>query len=265
MKVHHLNCGTMHPVKGPECVCHVLLLETDNGLVLVDSGFGIDDCADPKGRVGPVRFVTRPVFEAAESVANQLDRMGFQRSDVRHVVLTHLDTDHVGGAFDLPNAKIHVTSAEALATFAAPTRAEKVRYGKQQWVRDREVVEHDPRGEAWRGFPAAKELVEIAPGIVLVSLPGHSRGHACVAVDAGHRWVLHCGDAFYHYGSLDGSHVPRTLWTMETFVAFDRKKMWDNHDRLSELYRKHEPDLIIAPAHDLELFERAKATAERSA
>ena len=238
MKVHHLNCGTMHPVKGPECVCHVLLLETDNGLVLVDSGFGIDDCADPKGRIGPVRFVTRPVFEAAESVANQLDRLGFQRSDVRHVVLTHLDTDHVGGAFDLPNAKIHVTSAEALAAFSAPTRAEKVRYGNQQWVRDRDVVEHDPRGEAWRGFPAAKELVEIAPGIVLVSLPGHTRGHACVAVDAGHRWVLHCGDAFYHYGTLDGTHVPRTLWAMETLVAFDRKKMWDNHARLSELYRQ---------------------------
>ncbi len=51
---------------------------------------------------------------------------------------------------------------------------------------------------------------------------------------------------------------------METLVAFDRKKMWDNHDRLSELYRKDEPDLIIAPAHDIELFERAKATAEHS-
>ena len=45
MKVHHLNCGTMHPPRSPHCVCHVLLLETDNGLVLVDSGFGIDDCA----------------------------------------------------------------------------------------------------------------------------------------------------------------------------------------------------------------------------
>ena len=78
---------------------------------------------------------------------------------------------------------------------------------------------------------------------MLVSLPGHTRGHACVAVDAGHRWVLHCGDAFYHYGSLDGTHVPRTLWAMETAVAFDRKKMWDNHARLSELYRQAEPDL----------------------
>ncbi len=61
MKVHHLNCGTMHPAKGPECVCHVLLLETDNGLVLVDSGFGVDDCADPQGpgRTGPFHHPTR--------------------------------------------------------------------------------------------------------------------------------------------------------------------------------------------------------------
>ena len=30
---------------------------------------------------------------------------------------------------------------------------------------------------------------------LLISLPGHTRGHACVAVDAGHRWVLHpCAD-----------------------------------------------------------------------
>ena len=252
----------MHPPRGPVCVCHVLLIETGNGLVLVDAGFGIDDCADPKGRVGPVRLFTRPEFRATETAAHQLDRLGFRREDVRDIVLTHLDTDHVGGAADFPHARLHVTSTEAIAAFAAPTRGERVRYGRQQWVKDHEVVEHEPKGEAWRGFSAAKELDEIAPGIVLVSLPGHTRGHACIAVDAGHRWVLHCGDAFYHYGSLDGTQVPRTLWAMETAVAFDRKKMWDNHARLSELYRRAEPDLVIAAAHDLALFERARASAE---
>lgn len=251
----------MHPPRGPVCVCHVLLVETDNGLVLVDAGFGVDDCADPKGRVGPVRFVTRPEFRAAETAAHQLDRLGFRREDVRHIVLTHLDTDHVGGAADFPRAQIHVTSAETVAAFGSPTRGERVRYARQQWVKDHEIVEHTPDGEAWRGFSAAKELDAVAPGIVLVSLPGHTRGHACVAVDAGHRWVLHCGDAFYHYGSVDGAHVPRTLWAMETAVAFNRKQMWDNHARLSELYRRAEPDVIIASAHDLLLFERAKNTA----
>ena len=73
--------------------------------------------------------------------------------------------------------------------------------------------------------------------------------------------MLHCGDAFYHYGSLDGTHVPRTLWAMETLVAFDRKQMQDNHARLAELYRQAGADLFIVSAHDSALFERAKATA----
>ena len=77
---------------------------------------------------------------------------------------------------------------------------------------------------------------------------GHTRGHACVAVNAGHRWVLHAGDAFYHYGTLDGTPVPRALTTMESFVAFERKRVLDNHARLAELYRRQDSDLLIVCA-----------------
>jgi glyoxylase-like metal-dependent hydrolase (beta-lactamase superfamily II) len=37
MRVHHLNCGTMRP-PGAALVCHVLLVESDAGLVLIDTG-----------------------------------------------------------------------------------------------------------------------------------------------------------------------------------------------------------------------------------
>ena len=261
MKVHHLNCGTMKMPTAP-MVCHVLLIETDNGLVLVDSGYGSHDCADPGPRVGPTRRFVRPLLEQTETAIHQIRQLGFGASDVRHIVVTHFDVDHIGGLADFPEAEIHVTAAEALGAMRAPTRGEKVRYRPAQWAHGPKIVEHSPDGEKWWGFAAAKELDEISPGIALVSLPGHTRGHACVAVDAGHRWVLHAGDAFYHYGTLDGrTPVPRALTSMEAFVAFDRKTVLENHARLAELHQRRDPDLLIVCAHDPTLLELARASA----
>jgi hypothetical protein len=73
--------------------------------------------------------------------------------------------------------------------------------------------------------------------------------------------VLHAGDAFYHYGTLDGTPVPRALTAMESLFAFDRKKVQDNHARLVELYQRQDPDLMIVCAHDAMLLEQARATA----
>jgi glyoxylase-like metal-dependent hydrolase (beta-lactamase superfamily II) len=258
MKVHHLNCGTMK--KPAPMVCHVLLIETDNGLVLVDSGYGTDDCADPK-RLGANRWIVRPTLSYEETAAHQIDRLGFKRDEVRHIIITHLDMDHAGGLADFPAARIHVTSAEALGAIRTPSRWEKIRYRSDRWAHNPDIVQHDPHGERWRGFAAAKELYDISPGIALVSLPGHTRGHACVAVDAGHRWVLHTGDAFYHQGTLDGTPVPRALAAMESLFAFDRKMVLDNHARLAELYQRQDPDLLIVCAHDPTLLEHAQATA----
>ena len=59
MTVHHLNCGTMRPFGLPRKngtggfsvqghgVIHCLLLKTGDGLVLIDTGWGMVDCTDP--------------------------------------------------------------------------------------------------------------------------------------------------------------------------------------------------------------------------
>jgi glyoxylase-like metal-dependent hydrolase (beta-lactamase superfamily II) len=261
MKVHHLNCGSMK-MPGAPLVCHVLLVEADEGLVLVDSGFGTEDCADPAGRVGVLRHFSRPALQYGETAAHQIEALGYRRDDVRHILITHFDVDHIGGISDFPDAQIHVTAAEALAALRPPTRFERLRYRRRQWAHGPKIVEHDTNGENWRGFAAAKELVDVSPGIVLVPMPGHTRGHTCVAVDAGHRWVLHCGDAFYHRGTLDGkSPVPRVLRMQESLIAYDRNKVRDNHARLTELYRQQDPELVIVCAHDPVLYESAQATA----
>jgi glyoxylase-like metal-dependent hydrolase (beta-lactamase superfamily II) len=250
VKVHHLNCGSMD-FPGSPLICHVLLVETDRGLLLVDTGFGLGDIADPGPRLGAVRRVIRPVLSPEESAVRQVERLGFTRDDVRHIVLTHLDLDHIGGLSDFPEAVVHLTSAEVAGGMRSPTRRERLRFRPAQWAHGPTIVEHPPDGEAWRGFAAARPLDGVDPGVVMVSLPGHTRGSAAVAVDAGDRWILHAGDAFYHRGTLDGhSHVPLGLRIQEAAVAHDRRQVRANHDRLAELYRRAEPDLVIVCAHD---------------
>jgi glyoxylase-like metal-dependent hydrolase (beta-lactamase superfamily II) len=258
VKVHHLNCGTMRLPGNNKLICHVLLLETDGGLVLVDSGYGLKDCADPARRVGPARFYIHPAFDPDESALRQIEALGFRREDVRHIILTHFDADHIGGLADFPDARVHATAAEVLGAITEPSWRERRRYRPAQWAHGPRIVEHTPDGERWNGFAAAKELTDIAPGIVLVSLPGHTRGHAAVAVDTGDRWLLHAGDAFYHYASLDGREhlVPKPMSRMETLVAFDLKQVRDNHARLAELHQRADPGLTVFNAHDPTLLER---------
>jgi glyoxylase-like metal-dependent hydrolase (beta-lactamase superfamily II) len=231
----------------------------------VDTGYGSHDCADPAHRVGPIRHFLRPAFRREETAAYQIARLGFQRDDVRHILATHLDLDHIGGLSDFPNAKVHVTDTEVRTAITSPGWHEKRRYRRAQWAHQPKFVEHTPEGERWLGFGAARELVEISAGIVLIALPGHTQGHACVAVDAGHRWVLHAGDAFYHHGTLTRrSKVPRVLTAMETLLAIDRKRVRDNHSRLAELYGRAEPGLSIVCSHDPTIFAQARSTAEAS-
>lgn len=255
MRVHHLNCGSMRLPGGLPLVCHVLLLETRSGLVLVDTGFGLRDIADPAGRLGPYRHVIRPALDPAETAIRQIEARGFTAADVRHILVTHFDMDHIGGLADFPDALVHVSAAEADGAIHRPSRRERVRYSRAQWAHGPTLVEHPVTGDAWRGFAAAEQLADVDPGLVFVSLPGHTRGHAAVAVDTGSGWILHAGDAFYHHSAIDGQgRQPWLLTLQERAVAWHDRTARDNRARLAELYCQGEPDLTIISAHDPDLL-----------
>src|SRR4051794_15071179 len=128
MRIHHLNCGSMReldPASGPAelapapALNHCLLVESDAGPVLVETGFGAADVQHPEESLGRT-FVERtgPVLDLAETARHQVERLGFAAEDVRHVVLTHLDVDHTGGLPDFPHAAVHVHEAEHRSAMA---------------------------------------------------------------------------------------------------------------------------------------------------
>lgn len=246
MKVHHLNGLTMCPLLGRHLlndqgcmVCHCLLIESRHGLILVDTAFGSADVADPNRRIGRgFRLLTRPKLDLANTLAVQIEGLGFRRTDVRHVVLTHLDLDHAGGIGDFPDAAIHASATEIDAATNPKTFMEGERYKQAQWAHGPKWVRHETtKGEAWNGFEAVRCLDD-DPDLLLVPLFGHSRGHCGVAIRTADGWLLHAGDAYFHAGEVaDPPSCPYTLNVFQRFVAIDGPTRLHNQGRLRELVR----------------------------
>ena len=264
MKVHHLNLCTMCPFGGRllsggersifspgEMVAHVLLIETPrDGLVLVDTGMGLDDVRSPNERIGRVfLMLSRPTLREEDTAVRQVERLGFSRRDVRHVIVTHLDVDHAGGLPDFPDAKVHVHRREHAAAMAPQTFNERQRYSKAQLAHGPKWELHEDGGDRWFGLDGLKV---IADDILLVPLPGHTRGHSAVAVRVGSspEWLLHCGDAYFsHLEKDDAARCPPILRHFQSAVAADNKIRRANAARIRDLHREHGQAVQVFSAH----------------
>ena len=256
-----------HAVGGTEFVCHVLLLEHEAGLVLIDTGFGLADIADPE-RIGPARHLLRPRFDPAQTAIRQVQALGHQPTDVRHIILTHMDIDHVGAIGDFPHAQIHVTATEHGAATDPPSFRDKTRYFPQQWAHGPSWVLHEPEGELWQGFESVRPLIEFGDEVALVPLPGHTRGHAGVAINSDDGWLLHAGDSYFHRNTVppDGgspTKAPLGVRIFERLGAVEPKPWATNRKRLQQLARENVGSIRIFPAHDqpeLHAMQQASTT-----
>jgi glyoxylase-like metal-dependent hydrolase (beta-lactamase superfamily II) len=271
-RLHHLNCGTMCPRGGrflggtggvlatARLVCHVLLLEQPDGLILVDTGFGTGDVQNPRQLSLPFNAIVRPQLSVADTALWQLRGRGFKPDDVRHVVLTHLDVDHAGGLPDFPAADVHLLGREHEAMLRPPLR-ERRRYaiGRPHWAHGPRWITHEPAGDTWHGFESVRVIPGTDPEILLVPLTGHSLGHAGVAVSDGEAWLLHCGDAFFHHGEVETPRrCPPGLRAFQTLVQADGKTRHANQERLRELARREGETVRLICSHDPRQLEESR-------
>lgn len=273
MRIHHLNCGTSCPWGGRlfdgdsasllhgHIVCHCLLIESDAGLILVDTGFGRQEMADHRRIAALFRGLNRPQLRAEETAWAQVRALGFDPLDVRHILITHLDFDHAGGIEDFPNATVHLLAREkeVAERGAGGVLVGKLRYRRRQWD-DVTAWQLYPSGagERWFGFDAVRELTGLPPEILLVPLSGHTWGHCGVAIDTGAGWLLHAGDAYFHRDEMRGDQrrCPPGMRAYQTLMEVDRSARLGNQARLRALSRAEGSAVRLFCAHDrVELAE----------
>jgi len=272
MRIHHLNCGTCCPLGGrlfdgesdglfARVVCHCLLIESDSGLILLDTGFGTRDVARPHERLSDFFLKLNNIqLREEETAIAQVRRLGFKPEDVRHIVVSHLDFDHAGGIEDFPHATVHLLDEEADA--ASRRRGGLMgtrRYRPQQWD---EVTNwrryRSGEGEGWFGFEAVRDLDGLPPEILLVPLLGHSWGHSGVAIreDQG-GWLFYASDAYFYRGEIgDGTYrCPPMLRGYQAMMEVDRAARLSNQAKLRKLSVEREGEIRIFCAHDAVEFD----------
>lgn len=271
MRVHHLNCisacalgGRLMDGRTPgvltraELCCHCLLVETADSLVLVDTGYGLRDVRDPRSRLSRF-FLTlmSPAFREELTAFRQIQRLGLDPRDVRHIVLTHLDFDHAGGIDDFPWARVHMMRLERDDAIRQRSWLDRQRYRPQQWSYPGQWTLHEcSPGDRWLGFEQVCGGQGLPEDILLLPLPGHTLGHAGVVLRRSAGWMLLAGDAYFHHREMDPRQPTCTpgLRAYQWMMEKDRRARLANQERLRSLRSHHDVDIICS--HDPVEFKR---------
>lgn len=274
MRMIHLNCISTCPAGGRlmdgrsswlaargRLCCHCVLVELDDGsLALIDTGLGLRDVRHPRSRLSAFFLaLVKPEWREAMTAVRQIEALGHAARDVRHIVLTHLDFDHAGGLDDFPQATVHLLQAEQDVALRQGSWMDRQRFRPQQWSSRARWRGYAPsQGEAWYGFERVRALDGLPPEIALVPLPGHTLGHAGVAVQGADGWLLLAGDAYFHAREMDLERpgCPPGLRFYQWMLEHDRAARLANQQRLRQLRRDHGNEVRLCCGHDTAEFEQ---------
>lgn len=140
--------------------------------------------------------------QTPQKLESQLRRLGYQLSDIHHILITHAHPDHLGGlaAFQqMTNARTgvhHRDAAVIRGEMLAPRPQSHQLRGLSRLMLLMPAMAPPPPARVDVEFKGGDSLDDILPGLEVVETFGHSPGHV------GYWWpeqrVLFCGDVVMH-------------------------------------------------------------------
>lgn len=197
---------------------------------IVDTGF------DPEMGKKRARTVLRPPSEGLQAI-------GIDPGQVEDVIITHMHYDHAGNHGLFPRARYHIQDREMAyctgrcmchGTLSYAFEAEDVAVMVRRLFEGR-IRFHDGSSE-------------IAPGISVHLVGGHTNGLQVVRVRTGRGWVVLASDASHLYANMNQARPYPVVYNVG-----DMLEAYETLRRLAD-----SPEHII-PGHDPEVLSRFPA------
>jgi glyoxylase-like metal-dependent hydrolase (beta-lactamase superfamily II) len=158
----------------------VVVVKNGGKTIMCDSGTG--------GQVQPT----------AGKLAANMKAAGIDPAKIATILISHFHPDHIFGLMEkgsnapvFPNAELVVNATE-YKWWTEPGRVEKLPDGRKPLGTRINAV-----FPGWKTFKLVEGEKEVAPGVRLVSAPGHTPGHAAFHVSSGNQQLMISNDTAY--------------------------------------------------------------------
>ena len=216
-----------------------ILVAHPRGDLLIDAGFGSGIAA----HVHAQPWYARAPYQATGTASQQLDASGYDRSQLRGVLITHSHWDHVSG---LDQLQVPIWANAGELHYAAEARDGTV---FRAVSKDHPIHRYEFGQAPYLGFPSSYD-VHGDGSVVVVMAGGHTTGSVIVFVTlpAGQRYAF-IGDVAWQ---LEGVRKPaeRPL-LMRKLADTDAGQVRDDLLRVASLASL----MQIVPAHDVRAYD----------
>lgn len=224
----YLNYQLYHEADAPIGMDYFFwIIRNSQRTVVVDTGFS------RRGGEIRARVLLRDVPELFRE-------LGVDPAESPDVILTHAHYDHAGNLDFFPTSQ--VIMAEPEFAFWSSRHARRVMF--HHAVEDEELAYLAKVNEQGR-LTLFSDRLEVAPGIEVIVVGGHTPGQCVVRVQTSDGAVLLASDAIHYYEEYDRDMLFTSVADLvEMYEGFDRIHEMESAGIIEHLVSGHDPDTL---------------------